>query len=69
LPPFSSEPSVFSPVVTTVKIKIHKTEVLYVCETWCLTLWEEHTPKVFENRVLRIFGSEREEMVEVRENA
>jgi hypothetical protein len=31
--------------------------VLYGCETWSLTLREEHTLRVFENRVLRrIFG-------------
>jgi hypothetical protein len=36
--------------------------VLYGCETWSLTLREEHRLRVFENRVLRIFGSKREEM-------
>jgi hypothetical protein len=31
--------------------------VLYGCETWFLTLREEHRLRVFENRVLRrIFG-------------
>jgi hypothetical protein len=39
------------------KIKIHKTVilpvVLYGCETWPLTLREEHRLRVFENRVLR----------------
>jgi hypothetical protein len=44
-----------------VKVKIYKTiilpVVLYVCETWSLTLREEHKLRVFENRVLRrIFG-------------
>jgi hypothetical protein len=47
------------------KIKIHKTVilpvVLYGCETWSITLRKEHRLKVFENRVLRIFGSKREE--------
>jgi hypothetical protein len=42
-----------------VKIKIPETVglpvVLYVCETLSLTLVEDHRPKVFENRVLRIF--------------
>jgi hypothetical protein len=34
--------------------------VLYECETWPLTLREEHRLRVFENRVLRkIFGSKR----------
>jgi hypothetical protein len=48
------------------KIKIYKTiifpVVLYGCETWSLTLVEEHELWVFENRVLRkIFGPKREE--------
>jgi hypothetical protein len=35
--------------------------VLYGCETWSLTLWEEHKLRVFENRVLRrIFGLKRD---------
>jgi hypothetical protein len=34
--------------------------VLYRCETWSLTLREEHRLRVFENRVLRrIFGPKR----------
>jgi hypothetical protein len=46
-----------------VKTKIYKTiilsVVLYGCETWSLTLREEH----FENRVLRrIFGPKRDEV-------
>jgi hypothetical protein len=31
--------------------------VLYGCETWSLRLREEHRLRVFENRVLRTFGS------------
>jgi hypothetical protein len=47
-------------------IKIYKTVilpvVLYGCETWSLTLREQHRLRVFENRVLRrIFGPKREE--------
>jgi hypothetical protein len=47
-------------------MKIYKTVimpvVLYGCETWSLTLREEHRLRVFENRVLRkIFGPKREE--------
>jgi hypothetical protein len=43
------------------KIKIYKTVILpiilYGCETWSLTLREEHRLRVFENRVLkRMFG-------------
>jgi hypothetical protein len=50
-----------------VKVKIYKTIirpcVLYGCETWTLTLREEHRLRVFENRVLRrIFGPERDEV-------
>jgi len=49
------------------KIKIHRTVillvVLYGCETWSLTLWEEMKLRVFENKVLRrIFGSRRDEV-------
>jgi hypothetical protein len=37
--------------------------VLYGCETWSLTLREEHRLRVFKNRVLkRIFGSKRDEV-------
>jgi len=37
--------------------------VLYGCETWSLTLREERSLRVFENRVLRrIFGPKRDEV-------
>ncbi|KAJ4436977.1 hypothetical protein ANN_17109 [Periplaneta americana] len=37
--------------------------VLYGCETWTLTLREEHRLRVFENKVLRkIFGAKRDEV-------
>ena len=47
------------------KIKIYRTiilpVVLYSCETWSLTLREEHRLRVFENRVLRgVFGPKRD---------
>jgi hypothetical protein len=47
------------------KVRIYKTiilpVVLYGCETWSLTLREEHKLRVFENRVLRrIFGPKRD---------
>jgi hypothetical protein len=50
------------------KIRIYKTIilplVLYGCETWSLTLKEEHRLRVFENRVLRrIFGLRRDEVM------
>jgi hypothetical protein len=38
--------------------------VLYGCETWSLTLREEHGLKVFENRVLTIiFEPKRDEII------
>jgi hypothetical protein len=59
--PYGSESFVIPPAVQEVKVKIYKTillpVVLYGCETWSLTLREEHRLRVFENRVLRrIFG-------------
>jgi hypothetical protein len=49
------------------KIRIYKTiilpVVLYGCETWRLTLREEHGLRVFENRVLRrVFVPKRDEV-------
>ncbi|KAJ4428658.1 hypothetical protein ANN_25651 [Periplaneta americana] len=49
------------------KVRIYKTVilpvVLYGCETWTLTLREEHRLRVFENKVLRkIFGAKRDEV-------
>jgi hypothetical protein len=49
------------------KIRIYKTiilsVVLYGCETWSLTLREEHRLRVLENRVLRrIFGPKSDEV-------
>jgi hypothetical protein len=53
-------------VSKNLKIKTYKTVilpvVLYGCETWSLTLREEHRLRVFENSVLKkIFGPKREE--------
>jgi hypothetical protein len=50
-----------------IKVKIYKTiilpVVLYRCETWSITLREEHRLRMFENRVLRgIFGTKRDEI-------
>jgi len=50
-----------------IKIKIYKTITLpialYGCETWSLTLREEHKLRVFKNRVLRkIFEPRRDEV-------
>jgi hypothetical protein len=54
--------------IKNLKIKIYKTVilpvVLYGCETWSLTLREEHRLRVSKNGVLRrIFGPKREEDV------
>jgi hypothetical protein len=50
-----------------VKVKIYKTIILpfilHGCETWSLTLREEHRLRVFKNSVLRrIFGPKSEEV-------
>jgi hypothetical protein len=63
---FSPKSFVFPFQIKDLTIKIYKTVilpvVLYGCETWSLTLREEHRLRVFENRVLRrIFGPKREE--------
>jgi hypothetical protein len=57
----------FCPLVCylkNIKILIYKTIILPLllngCETWSLTLREEHRLRVFENRVLRIFGPKRD---------
>jgi hypothetical protein len=49
------------------KVEIYKTiilpVVLYGCETWSVTLRDEHRLRIFENRVLRrIFGPKRDEV-------
>jgi hypothetical protein len=56
-----------------IKIKIYRTitltVVLHECESWSLTLREEHTLRVFENRVMRrTFEPKRDEMTGVGEN-
>jgi hypothetical protein len=56
-------------LLKNLKIRIYKTitfpVVLYGCETWSLTLRDEHRLRVFENRVLRrIFGLKRNEMTD-----
>jgi hypothetical protein len=47
------------------KIKIHRNVILplvqYGCKTWTLNLREEQRLRVFEKRVLKIFGPRREE--------
>jgi len=36
--------------------------VLYGCENWSLTFREEHRLRLYENRVLRVFGPKRDEV-------
>jgi hypothetical protein len=55
---------------TSIRIQICRTiillVVLYGCETWSLTVREEHRLRVFENRVLRkISGPKWNEVTEV----
>jgi hypothetical protein len=50
-----------------VKVKMYRVVILPVilceCETWSLTLTEEHRPRVFENKVLRkVFGPKKDEV-------
>ena len=61
--PLGAKTFVFQFAIKNLKIKICRTiispVVLYGCETWSLTLREEHRPRGFENRVFRrIFGPE-----------
>ena len=49
----------------TINIKIYRSVIFPVvsfgCETWSVTLREEHRLRVFENRVLReVFGAKRD---------
>jgi hypothetical protein len=64
LPPFGPVPVFVFPVQ---KYKAYKSALLsfvsYGCETWSLTLREDHRLRVFESRVLRkVSGSKREEV-------
>jgi hypothetical protein len=63
--PLGSEPFVFQFAIEKFKDQgmwnYNLPVVLYGCETWLLTLREEHRLRVFENRVLRrIFGPKRD---------
>jgi hypothetical protein len=63
---FSPKSFVFPSHIKNLIIKKYKTAILlvmlYECETWSLTLEEEHRLRVFENRVLRrVFGRKTEE--------
>jgi len=57
----------FSLLSKCTKIKLYRTiilpVVLYGCETWSLTMREEHSLRVFESGVLRrIFGPKKDEL-------
>jgi hypothetical protein len=65
--PFGSESLVIPPAVQECKVKVYKTiilpVVLYGCETWSLTIREEHRLRLFENRALRrILGPKRDKV-------
>ena len=65
---FGAEYFVFHFAIQKLKIKAYRTiilpVVLYGCETWSLTLTEERSLRVFENRVLRrIFGPKRDQVI------
>jgi hypothetical protein len=61
------------PLSRNIKAKIYTIilqDVLYGCETWPLTLKEEHILKVFENTVLRrIFRRKKSEVIRMEEVA
>ena len=60
--PLGAEPFVFQFAIQKFKDQdVILPVILYGCETWSLTLREEHRLRVFENRVLRsIFGPKRD---------
>jgi hypothetical protein len=54
---------IFYLLVCCIKTKIIILPVdLYGCESWWLTLKEEHTLRVSDNSMLRIFGPKRDEV-------
>jgi hypothetical protein len=46
------------------KINIYRSIILYGYDSWSLILREERRLRVFEDRVMRIFGPRREEVKE-----
>ena len=66
---FREESFVFQLLSKNIKIKVHRTiilsVVLYGCETWSLTLREEHMLRVFE-MLSRILGPKRNKVMGVR---
>jgi hypothetical protein len=64
---------IFCLLICSIKIKIYETIILpvlfYGCETWPPTLREEHRLRIFENRVLRVFGPKRKKWQEAVEDS
>ena len=67
---FGAESLSSSLLSKNLKIELYRTiilpVVLYGCETWSLTLRDERMLRVFENRVLRIFGPKRDKVTGVK---
>ena len=63
---FCAESLSYSFLSKNIKIKVYRNIILPVvlcgCETWSLILREKNWLRVFENRVLRIFGPKRDEV-------
>ena len=68
---FGAESFIFQFAIQKVKdqdssVYVYRTIILpvvrYGCETWSLTLREERRMRVFESRVLRVFGPKRDEV-------
>jgi hypothetical protein len=64
---YHSVQNILSSRLLSKNIKVYKTIILPVvlhgCETWSLTLRDEHRLRAFENRVLRIFGPKTDEII------
>jgi hypothetical protein len=65
---FRPEPFVFSSALRNLEIRIYKNIIFPVvlcgCESWSVTLREEHRLMIFKNKVLsRIFGPNRDELI------
>jgi hypothetical protein len=67
---YQSVQNLLSLLSKNIKIRIYRAiilpDVLYGCQTWSLTLREEHRLRVFENSMLIIFGPKRDEVTEGR---
>jgi hypothetical protein len=62
---------IFCSAIKILKIKIHKTIILTILcayETYILAIKEQHGLRVFQNRVMRLFGPKNEGLRESGEN-